>query len=171
MQANIQNLDTVSALLTIELISRSMIHQLKYQSVKEIAVVCARLMYMYGTIPRTELITSIPLHPVRLHQRGFNQAEEIGTELARLLQRPYVQTTRRTTHTQNLASTTTVEERKNIIKNQFAIVPSMASTINGRSILLIDDVWTTGSTLAAVATVLKQHGVAAVHGYTFAHGL
>lgn len=160
---------SISAVVDLDPISRSLIHQLKYQSVKELSLVCARLMFLYGTIPPVDALTSIPLHTKRYSERGFNQAEEIGLELSRLLNIPYLRLLKRIKHTTNLARITDHEKRKQLIVNQFAIEPRYINYLKNTEILLIDDVWTTGATLNEAAKVLNYYKAKTVHGFTFAH--
>jgi competence protein ComFC len=163
-------LDSFYSLVVFEKVSKALIHQLKYKSVKEIAVVCARMMYMYGSFPPSHVITCIPLHRKRFSQRGYNQAEEIARELSRLLGVTYLNTLQRIVHTQNLASISDPEERKNVISGQFTTNHDVVANIQNKNIMIVDDVWTTGSTLEEAARILKSAGAAQVLGVTFAHG-
>lgn len=163
-------LDAISSLVTFEPVSKALIHQLKYNSVKEIAKLCARLMFMYGSIPSTSLITSIPLHPIRQCHRGFNQAEEIARELALLHKRPYFTMLKRTRNSDNLASVADSTRRSKIIENQFELLVPLTQYAKTTSVLIIDDVWTSGATLAEAAKILRQKQIGCVYGMTFAHG-
>lgn len=147
-----------------------MIHQLKYSSVKSISTVCAQMMFMQGSLPTVDVVTSIPLHRLRKNSRGFNQAEEIATQFASQSNMPYATLLQRLTHTTNLAQITNIRTRKKVIEHQFTIIPHYASQLSNKTILVIDDVWTTGATLEEVAKILKSHGVKEVHGFSFAHG-
>lgn len=165
------SLSSISSLLMLEPISRSMIHQLKYNSVKEVAVLCARMMFLYGSIPKSEVITSIPLHPYRQNSRGFNQAEEIARELAKLLHQPFITTLYRSKHSINLASIKDVKIRKKVISGQFTINPVCIPFIQNKKVLLIDDVWTTNATLGEAANTLLQGNPTSIDAFTFAHGV
>jgi competence protein ComFC len=164
-------LDSIASLVSFEKISKALVHQLKYQSVIELGVVCARMMYLYGNFPETELVTSIPLHRYRSAQRGFNQAEVIAKELAKLLQLPYLTVLQRNIHTSNLASVSNTEDRKRIISGQFSLLQKNKQQFINKNILIVDDVWTTGATLEEATRILKLNNVKAVHAYTFAHGI
>lgn len=166
-----QNVDSFYALTSLSTVSRSMIHALKYDSVIDVAKVCARMMYLYGKIPKIDCITSVPLHPIRQAERGFNQAAEIGSELASLLGIPYYEILQRDIHTQNLASINEPQLRKAIIKKQFSALANSLTHIRGARTAIVDDVWTTGATIAECAWVLKQHGAHETHGITFTHGV
>ncbi len=113
-----------------------------------------------------DLVVPVPLHGKRLRKRGFNQVSvllkafevEAGLDVChRLLRR------RRATTPQ--AGLTRKARLKNM-KGAFELRPGRE--VKGQRILLVDDVFTTGSTLMACATVLKKHGAAEVSALVFA---
>lgn len=110
-----------------------------------------------------DLIAPVPLHWRRLFQRRYNQAAELGRVLARGAGKPIAvdMLTRR--------RATTPQERMNRaarIANQagaFAIPERYQVVIDGATVLLVDDVLTTGATLSACAEALREAGAARVH--------
>lgn len=112
-----------------------------------------------------DLIVPVPLHPVRLRRRGFNQAELLAKPLARDLDRPIVAALRRIRSGPAQAHLKAAERRKNA---RDAFAPGTVPVV-GRSALLVDDVTTTGSTLLAAATALRSAGVREVVAVTLAH--
>lgn len=102
-----------------------------------------------------DLIIPVPLHPKRLLWRGFNQSTELSRIVAQQFNRPIssdgLQRTRNTYPQTRLDLT----ERRENIKKAFAADPKQVS---GKSILLVDDVYTTGATLRECARTLKSHG-------------
>ncbi len=99
-------------------------------------------------------IVPLPLHPIRLRERGFNQAQELARPIARSLNLPLdTACCRRTRHTPTQASLPWKEREKNI-RNAF----HCTNDLSGRRILLVDDVMTTGASLNECARTLKQHG-------------
>ena len=102
------------------------------------------------------LMMPVPLHPKRLRERGFNQslllarhmANELGTELEFL-------TLRRVRDTKPQTGLHRDERRKNV-RRAFELADR--DVVKGRSIILVDDVATTGSTLNECARVLKRSG-------------
>ncbi|MFZ5586275.1 MAG: ComF family protein [Thermodesulfobacteriota bacterium] len=109
-----------------------------------------------------DLVIPVPLHPRRLLRRGFNQAAVLagalgggaGAELApRLLLR------RRHTRPQVGLSP---QQRLANVAGAFAVRPAALARLAGRRVLLVDDVYTTGATLAECAQVLLAAGAAAV---------
>ncbi len=114
-----------------------------------------------------DLITAVPLHWRRQLARGFNQAFEIAHPLARFLQLEVRRTLRRTRATRPQAELSRARRRPNPIG---AFQARGNARLAGLTVLLVDDVMTTGATLHAAATALKAVGarrvVAVVAGRT-----
>ncbi len=114
-------------------------------------------------------IVPVPLHPAKLREREFNQAERLGRRLSaasgipvntRLIRRVFP------TRTQTQLSR---EERLANVRKAFA--PRGRARLNGEKIVLVDDVFTTGATTNACARVLKQAGAGDVCVWTAARGV
>lgn len=165
-------LDEVSVLGSYSEPLISVIHSLKYQSVKGIATLCAELLYMYAKIPTADAIVPVPLSQQRWRERGFNQVEEIGQELARLLNVPCVPLLKRVKHSPPQASISNETIRKKRLSGCFELNEqiSLLQPSKTATILLIDDVLTTGSTLNQCAKILKDHGYQRTNALTLAHG-
>lgn len=146
----------------------SLLHQLKYQSVKDIGKFCGQLMYQTVNLPEVDLITFIPIHHAKQRVRGFNQAQEIAQTLAQFLTHPCSPLLTRTKPTKIQAQLKSDQERMENLREVFAC--NSQTSIIGKRILLVDDVVTTGSTLNEAARVLLQAGVQEVHGVAVAHG-
>ena len=116
----------------------------------------------YGGIP-FDLITSVPLHRKDLRQRGFDQAAGLAQALARIMQRPYVPTLTKLTHTEPQKELTAIRRKGNLLG-----VFDVTADVAGRTILLVDDVITTGSTLDECAKMLKIYGAEEVYAITAA---
>lgn len=115
------------------------------------------------------LVVPVPLHPRRLRQRGFNQSAVVAHRLARRLGCPSNATlVERTRDTLSQTALAPAERARNVA-DAFAVRDPMP--IRGRALLLIDDVWTSGATARAVATVLRDAGAAAVDVLTIARVL
>lgn len=105
---------------------------------------------------KCDLIVPIPLSPQRMKQRGYNQSEELSKRLSKLISLPY--------NTQILIkplenaqqAKLSARERQENVKGVYKV--KNRSIVKGKSILLIDDVCTTGSTLSEAAKVLKGAG-------------
>ncbi|TPE52236.1 ComF family protein [Amaricoccus solimangrovi] len=113
-------------------------------------------------LARADLIAPVPLHWRRLLRRRYNQSAELARALARRAERPVavdLLTRRRFTTPQEGM------DREARARNQagaFAVAPRHRPRIEGRSILLIDDVLTSGATLSACAGALREGGAARV---------
>jgi ComF family protein len=146
------------------------IKSLKYQSLHRIGPILGDLLYTHVWLPADiDCVTAVPLHPKRFRVRGYNQAELIARQLAQRLGKPYEKLLVRQQHTQNLASTESEKERFRLMKNAFRVNPFYSGEIRGKNILLIDDVITTGSTVAACATALKKIGANKIYAAALAH--
>lgn len=107
----------------------------------------------------------VPLHPSRLKQRGFNQSALLAEETAAVLQVDALDPLVRRKRTMPQVSLGAAQRRANVV-DAFAV--RSARDLAGLRIVLIDDVITTGSTLAACAHVLGDAGVASVAVATLA---
>lgn len=146
-----------------------LIHELKYNSIEEVTGVLEQIflsVYPKEKVPFCDVIISIPLHKKRLAKRGFNQSELIASFLSANLHIPLDHGAKRIrfTHPQVGLSG---EERKKNLHEAFQV----NSALQGKKVLLVDDVFTTGSTLQECAKALKEAGAQEVHGFTFARAV
>jgi ComF family protein len=148
--------------------ARALIVAFKYADRTEAARGIARLMLRPGRelLARADLLVPVPLHPSRLRWRLYNQAALLAAELSRLTQLPcVVDALRREKPTAPL-------ERLGLAGRQAeladAIVPRAGFTAAGRTVLLIDDVMTSGTTANACALALRAAGAARVDVLTAA---
>lgn len=117
-----------------------------------------------------DLAVYVPLHKVREKERGFNQAELIFAAWLKekgIPARPLLQRTRSTAPQYGLGE----KERRKNVRGAFSLSEEGkggAGEIAGKSIVLLDDILTTGATLAACAAVLKQAGAASVYALALA---
>jgi len=148
-------------------LSRSLAIRLKYGWKVAIARTMAR--YMAPLIERTDgeaILLPVPLHRTRLWQRGFNQSALVARELSRRLQlRSDALVLRRVKRTPPLKGLSPVQRRKTVA-GAFRVVDK--TRIAGRTVILIDDVLTTGSTAEACARILQRAGAARVELITWA---
>lgn len=104
-----------------------------------------------------DVLLPIPLGPQRLRQRGYNQALVLARALEpRKLQAHWLQRHRDTPEQHQLPR----HERLRAVKGAFAVDPLRAPLLQGKRVVVLDDVMTTGATLWEAARVLRQHGVA-----------
>ncbi len=114
---------------------------------------------------RPQIMVPVPLHWTRLLQRRYNQAELLARELEKLLGIPCVDALRRIRRTPRQAGANK-EARKENLRRAFAV--PQPGRINGQSVLLVDDVFTTGSTLSEASRQLLANGATEVSVITIA---
>jgi ComF family protein len=108
-----------------------------------------------------DLVTNVPVHVDRARRRGYDQAELIGRVAARELGLPFAPLLARTRATTAQFDLDRADRAANVA-GAFAVPPGVAATLRGRWVLLVDDVVTTGATLASCATALMSAGALAV---------
>ena len=113
------------------------------------------------------IVIPIPLHPDRLKERGFNQSELIAEIFSRktktILERNNL---KRIKLTKNQAELKNIEEREENIKNCFKL--NNPEKIKNKNIAIVDDVFTTGSTMNEAVKILKQAGAKKIIAFVFA---
>lgn len=147
---------------------RPAIHGLKYKGYKVLAGPLGQLLIRaYHRYDITaDVIIPVPLHQSRFKERGYNQSAALAKELSRILDIPLsTQILSRTRKTEVQARLTGKERRQNVYQ---AFVCHNSNSLQGRTILLIDDVCTTGFTMDACAAALKEGGAMCVWGLTVA---
>lgn len=154
---------------------RELIHLLKYEQVRPAAAVLGRMLA--DAVSGTEsgsthrVVIPVPLHARKLRQRGFNQSELIAHHaIKRGLRsgRLHSQVLERRRETQSQIGLTRHQRRENL-RGAFAV--SRPEKIAGREILLVDDVFTTGTTVSECARVLLRAGASKVFVATVARTL
>ncbi len=115
-----------------------------------------------------DMVVPVPLHRWRLFRRRFNQAAELARALARLAGAAYAGDLLIRTRATPSQGGLSRSERSRNVRGAFQVKPDARSRLQGRSVLLVDDVMTTGATVDACARTLKRAGAAAVHVITLA---
>ena len=154
-------------------LSKKLIRRFKYEPfVKELAKPLSSLIIAHFQLMDNKpdfsgySLVPIPLEKRKMKWRGFNQAEEIGKELAEFLKIPLVSDclikTRETISQVELPE----DARKENVKGTF----SVKNRILGKKILLVDDVYTPGATMTECARVLRESGAKEIIGIAIARG-
>lgn len=105
------------------------------------------------------LVVPVPLHPIRLRERGYNQSLLLAREIARNISAPCRQLLKREKNTLIQAGLGRDARRQNV-KGAFRLCGEVAA---GTCILLVDDIMTTGATVGEAAMLLKKGGASAVY--------
>lgn len=149
------------------------LHRYKYQRALWFEPFLARLLVRHWIEnPKTEkwdLIVPVPLHPLKEREREFNQAERLGRHLSAATQIPMdPNLLTRTVHTKTQTRLTRSQRSANV-RRAFRIKGK--GHLNGKRVILIDDVLTTGATASACAKTLRSAGAGEVCVWTVARGL
>ncbi len=170
-------IDGIRSVFSFEGEVRQTVHHLKYCNRQVLAVPLARLMAGYwrtNPIP-INLIVPVPLYPARQRERGYNQADLLARALGGMIDVPVAtKGLRRVRHTQpqvNLNASERGENVRGAFIYQVSEKGSSDVAVNGRRVLVIDDVCTTGSTLEACSLALKAAGASTVWGFTLARAI
>jgi ComF family protein len=110
-----------------------------------------------------DMLVPVPLHTRRLQERGYNQSQRLGEQMALLGNIPLIpQAIQRTVATRSQVGLTAPEREANL-QAAFQAGPQIVA---GQTLVLIDDVFTTGATLSACAQAARDAGAAQVFGLT-----
>ncbi|WP_244534670.1 ComF family protein [Hyphomicrobium sp. CS1GBMeth3] len=143
---------------------RTLVHALKFHDRHDVRRLLSRWLVEAGRelLVETEIIVPVPLARRRLLARRFNQAAVLSAEIARLTGLRHepllLARTRATTSQVGLSR----GQRQRNVAGAFAVTSRLAARAQGRNILLVDDVITTGSTVGACARALRRAGAARV---------
>jgi ComF family protein len=151
----------------------TIIHNLKYkQKFSMVNLLSFLLDHMHNhsiTFPSYDLLIPVPLHRSRLRQRGFNQTVILGNILKKKYHLPlHTSILQRIAHTLPQV-TLPVKARKVNMQNAFKV--KEPRSVEGKTILLLDDVYTTGATMNECARILKKSGASRVDGFVIARAV
>jgi len=127
-------------------------------------------LFFYKQLAKDFIFIPVPLHPTRERKRGFNQAEELLKNFAKILNFPINnKLVVRTRATKPQVELKKPKERYINILGAFSLAKSInVNQIKGKKFIIFDDVWTTGWTIKEIAKVLKKAGAAKVFALTIA---
>lgn len=149
-----------------------LVHALKYQFAYTLAPRLGQFMVsrLHPMLPRPDVVVAVPLHSRRLRWRGFNQAELLAQPIRQHFGLKEVDAEKilRTKYTKPQAKTVDKEERLRNLSGAFSHTGELGSTeklpLAGQTVWLVDDVATTGATLAECARALRTAGARYVYG-------
>ena len=150
---------------------RDAIHQFKYRNLRALAAPLAGLLVDYiATSPLPgEVMVPVPLHRKRLRERGYNQAGLLAREIGKLTGLPVIDNCLiRLRHTPPQTSTPAAGARWDNMAGAFACGNGR---LDGRQVLIIDDVSTSGATLNSCAAALKAAGATSIWGLVLARDI
>jgi ComF family protein len=143
---------------------RAIVHAIKYEGRRSLARPLAALIRerCRAVLDGADIVVPVPLHPSRRRSRGFNQA----LDLARHLGPPTVRVLTRTRATPSQTGLPAAQRHRNM---RDAFAPAWrAPSLAGTTVVLVDDVSTTGATIDACARILTQMGAREVRAVTAA---
>ncbi|HUP68680.1 MAG TPA: phosphoribosyltransferase family protein [Acidimicrobiales bacterium] len=155
-------LDSLAVLLEYSGTGRELVARLKYRNARSAVAWLAAGMAELVDADEIDVVTWVPTTPSRRRQRGFDQGRVLATAVARRLHRPCQSLLRR-----REGPPQTGRSRLQRLHGPDLVVRSWRPPPS--RVLLVDDVVTTGATMAAAAQVLSRAGAAAVHAVSAAH--
>ena len=165
--------DRARAAVAYSGVARQMVQGLKYNDRTDLAPWMARWMLRAGAelVTDADVVTPTPLHWRRFFMRRFNQSAELARSIASLSGLEFApMAVRRTKPTRQQVGLSQAEREDNV-RAAFAVPPEHDIAVRGRRVLVVDDVYTTGATVRAVARALRKAGAAHVDVLTFARVL
>lgn len=155
-------------------VAKKLVTHFKYRFVQDLLATVVELIISDGDLTLLErlepVVVGVPLHPRRERYRGFNQADLLGKalagELGWVFQANVLKRVRYTTPQMQLSGE---KRRRNLIG---VFTKSLGiEAVMGRKVVLVDDVWTTGTTMRECTKVLHRAGANKVYGLTFARSV
>ncbi|MDF7666524.1 phosphoribosyltransferase family protein [Orbaceae bacterium ESL0727] len=142
---------------------KKVIHHLKFYQKIELTLALARLLflawyddYLQGKLCKPDLVTCVPLHHSRYWSRGFNQSQLLAKPVAHWLNRPFLPYLLQRQQKRSDQKKLSLKARSINVKALFAC----QTDLTGKTVLVIDDIVTTGNTIKAISEQLKKHGAA-----------
>jgi len=141
---------------------QTLIHEMKYRGMKNVGVWFGELIgWRLTELPsrrRIDGIIPVPLHTVRKRERGFNQSDLISRGISRVTGIPVLSDVLRRTRYTDSQTKLRIDRRQENVAEAFEVRRSSRAGVMRRRLLIVDDVITTGSTLAECASALHAAG-------------
>lgn len=169
-------IDGVFTSIAYKGIVKKLIYKFKYKPyLSDLRQVLIDLLYegiiqqeeFMKTLEKTPILVPIPLHKSRLKSRGYNQAEILAIGLSKKLNLQVYSLLKRVKQTHSQVGLAQKERQKNV---KGAFILNTKHNMHSTNVLLIDDVFTTGSTLLEAANRLKRNGASKVWGIALSRG-
>ena len=163
--------DKVIASATFEDTARTLVYKFKYGKDKSIAK--AIIPFMCDTLshssflPQIDFVLPVPLAKERLKERGFNQSLILAKGICDKFNLPLFDKCVLRVRDTVTQTSLNREERIDNLKNAFEF--SDKSFVKGKTILIVDDLSTSGATMDEISTLLKKNGASCVYGLAFCH--
>ncbi|BCX13759.1 MAG: hypothetical protein KatS3mg085_291 [Candidatus Dojkabacteria bacterium] len=163
-------LDGVFCMFVYDGLIKKIVHDVKYNFYHDVFNELGVKMAKFSMIlPKFEklVITSVPLNPKKKNFRGFNQSKILAKKVAKYQGVEYLEILKRTKNTKSQVGMSLVERQTNL-KNAFKLT-SKEILKNFNNLIIVDDVYTTGSTLNECAKLIKSHNQSMnVYAFTLA---
>lgn len=155
-------------------VAREVVERLKYRGHTEHVPAMAKpmieLIIPHTQSDRSVFLIPVPLYSARRRERGFNQSEELCKQLSEWLGIPHLPDAVRRSRATPSQTRLSRRKRRLNMKDAFQLSKS-AHLLEGSIAILIDDVYTTGSTLNAVSKILRESGVHQIHAVAFTRAI
>ena len=157
-----EGIDAIHAAFVYEGPVRKLVHRLKYESVRAAAVPLAAQM-AYLPSGEEEIIVPVPTDKKRERRRGFNQSSVLAKHIARELGMQMEQALVRVETRRPQTGLSAGERKENLVGCMVS-----GDAVNGKRVLLVDDVVTTGATICEAARALRQAGAKSIRVFAAA---
>lgn len=149
-------------------VSAKIVKKLKYNGVRFLAREISKMLTQkISEDDEFDFVTFVPLSKNRFAERGFNQAELIAKYFAKINNFKIYDVLNKCENEIHQAGLSAKERMKNI-SGTFSVKDSAKEIVKGKSVLIVDDVFTTGATLSECAKTLKKAGAIKIFTITFA---
>lgn len=151
-------------------VARKMVHGLKYSDRADLAAMMSVWMARAGrdVIDDSDVIVAVPLHRGRLFARRYNQSAELARQLAGISGKPFLAGAMRRVRATRQQVGLGLRARQDNVRGAFLVQAGQAQRLLGLKVLLVDDVFTTGSTVEAATRALLRVGARQINVLTFA---